>query len=118
MEKSIEKPEEFNRLEELQEAIKSAPQKVQAEFDKNLNPWLSCLISSVEVIDIYLNSSKLKTLLPEEKIESAAEKLNCLKKKISLLKEQYPNRETILLEELQNELLRELDVLRDEETEK
>jgi hypothetical protein len=113
-----EKPREMNRLEELQEAIKSAPQKVQAEFEKNLNPWLSCLVSSVEVVDIYLNSSKLKSLLPEEKIKSADEKLNGLKQKISSLKEQYPDRETTPPEDLQNELLRKLDVLQDEEPEK
>ena len=101
-----------NRLEELQGVIKNARQGIEAEFARSPNNWLSCFGSKVFVVETHLNSPKLQELVSSEKFQAAVIKLEQLKEKLFELQQQYPDRETMPPDEIKEELLSELDVLK------
>lgn len=109
-----EPQKEKNRLEQLREAIKNAPQSIEEEFSRTANPWLSCFGSSIFVVETYLSSPKIKELLSLEKYEQADKRIEGLKERVYGLKELYPDKQTIVPEDIKQELLDRLDILRDE----
>ncbi len=103
-----------NRLEELIEAIRNAPESIEEEFARTANPWLSCFGSSVFVVELYLSSPKVEALLSPEQYEQAEKRIEELKERLYELKKQYPAKENLPPEEVRRELMTELDVLREE----
>lgn len=103
---------EENRLQQLQEAIINSPQSIEEEFLRTANDWLSCFGSRVFVIETYLSSSKVKALLTQEQYARAEKRMEDLKERLHELRERYPNKEKIPPEDIKQELLRGLDILR------
>jgi len=109
-----ESQKEKNRLEELQDLIINAPERIENEFSRTANDWLSCFGSSVFQVETYLSSPKVKALLSTEKYELAEKRIEELKEKLYQLKEQYSDKETIPPEDIKRELITELNILREE----
>ncbi|GEM_PF-1879020 len=115
---SIEKEQNLNnpektRLEELQETVKGAANRIEAEFARTENSWLACFGSSVFVIETYLSSPKLEALLSPEQYKIALQRMEELKERLYELKQQYPAKDTIPPDNIRTELLRKLDILRE-----
>jgi hypothetical protein len=108
-----EEPKPKTRLEELQEAIVGSASSVESEFNRTANNWLSCFGSSVFVVETYLSSKKVEELLPPEKYQIAISRIEKLKERLSELQEQYPDKETVPPDEIKQELLDGLDVLKE-----
>jgi hypothetical protein len=106
---------EKSRLEEMQEVIDNASESIEAEFKRTANPWLSCFGSRVFAVETYLSSPKTKALISPEKYELAEKRMEDLKQELYDLKQEYPDKDTVPPEEIQQELLRELDILREGE---
>lgn len=98
------------RLRQLQEVISSAPQRIEQEFQKGLNPWASCLGSVLFRIEAYLASPLVEAVVPAEKYQEALRRLEELKEKTLDLKERYPEKEGVPPEEVKEEFLKALDV--------
>ncbi len=109
-----EQPQEKSRLEELQDLIARAPERIEAEFSRTANTWLECFGSSVFQVETYLGSPKMKALLSQERYGLAERRMDELKEKLHTLEEQYPDKETIPPETIKHQLIVELDVLREE----
>lgn len=107
-----ESQKEENRLEQLQEAIKHAPQSIEEEFARTANPWLSCFGSSVFVVETYLNSPRLRAMVPQEKYAEAETRMEELKQRLYELKEIYPEKKDLPPIEIRQELLDKLDIFR------
>ena len=103
-----------NRLEQLKEAIRNAPQSIEEEFSRTANPWLSCFGSSVFQVELYLGSPKTKALLSADQYTRADKRVEELKERLYELKKQYPYRKDIPPENIKQELLSKLNVLREE----
>lgn len=109
--------QEENRLDELREIIATAGPRIEAEFARAKgNSWLSCFGNSIFVIEIELFNPELEALLPPEKYQIAMQRLEELKQRHHKLKQQYPDRETMPPEEIKQELLKGLDILREEDS--
>ena len=108
-----ESSKEENRLEQLQGVIRNASQSIEEEFSRTANSWLSCFGSSVFQVETYLASSKVVALLPPDKYGLAEKRMEELKEKLHRLKEQYPDKETVPPENIKQELISELDILRE-----
>jgi len=98
-------------LEQLQEAIRNAPQSIEEEFSRTANPWLACFGSSAFVVETYLSSPRVKELLSPEQYTRAEERMEELKERLYELKERYPNKENVPPENIKQELLSKLDIL-------
>lgn len=103
--------QEKNRLDELKESIRNAPERIEAEFQRTQNTWLECFGGSIFVVETYLASPKLQTLLSPEQHQKALDKIEELKNRHFELKAQYPDKDTIPPEEIKKELLDKLDVI-------
>jgi hypothetical protein len=104
-------PKPKNELEELQEFIAHSAVAVETEFNRTANSWLACFGSRIFVIETIIHGQVFKKLLPAEKCTEARFRLEKLKEKLLKLKEQYPDKETILPDVVKKELLKELDIL-------
>jgi len=100
------------RFAELQETIANSAFAIESEFDKTANDWLSCFGSRVFVIETYLSSKKVEELLLPEKHQKALSKLEALKEQLRTLKKRYPSKDTIPPEDIKQDLLNDLDVLK------
>ncbi|MEK7583619.1 MAG: hypothetical protein AAB490_00090 [Patescibacteria group bacterium] len=101
-----------SRLDQLQEAIANAASAIEAEFDRTTNDWLSCFGSMVFVVDMYLSMEKVQELLSPEKHQEALSRLEKLKEHLHELRKRYPEKETVPPDEIKQELLDSLDVLK------
>ena len=108
-----QEPQLTDRLTELQAAISNSPEAIQAEFSRTANDWLSCFGSRVFLIETYLSSKKLEILLPVEQYQGILAKLERLKDRLSELKKQYPDKNTIPSDEIKQELLAALEILKE-----
>ncbi len=113
MEKA-EPQKEKTRLEELRDVIAGAREGIEEEFKRTANPWLACFAGQVFAAELLLESPKTKALLPAEQYQQALNRLEELKQRLWDLKQQYPERTEIVPEEIKEELLKKLDVLRSE----
>lgn len=100
------------RLEDLQEAIANSPAAIESEFNRTANSWLACFGSRVFIVETYLSSQKTEELLPPEKYQEALSRLEQLKQRLYELKQQYPEKETTPPNEIKEELLEALDILK------
>lgn len=105
-------PRQKNSLEELQKTITDAASDIETELDRTANDWLSCFGSVIFRIEIYLHMRMTKKLLPEEKHQQAQLKLGQLKERLHKLKKQYPEKETVPPDEIKQELLDALNILK------
>lgn len=105
-------PKLKNRLEELKEAMENASQGIEDEFSRSTNDWLSCFGSKVFVVETRLSSSKIRDMLGPDKYRDALERMERLKERLNQLKKQYPEKEDIPPNEIKEELLSQLDVLK------
>ncbi|OGY91709.1 MAG: hypothetical protein A3B31_02225 [Candidatus Komeilibacteria bacterium RIFCSPLOWO2_01_FULL_53_11] len=105
-------PQPKTGLDQLQEAIANASSAIEAEFDRTTNDWLSCFGSMVFVVDMYLSMEKVQELLAPDKYQEALSRLKQLKERLRELREQYPEKTTIPPDEIKQELLDALDVLK------
>ena len=110
-----EPQQEKSRLDELQDLIAAAPARIENEFLRTANDWLSCFGSSVFQVETYLGSPKLKALLSAEEYAKAEKRIEELKEMLYELRERYPSKETIPPEDIKQELLGKLDVLREDD---
>ena len=99
-----------NMLEELKDAIRKAPKGIEAEFLRSPNSWPACFAGHLDVIDVYISLSNKKGLITLEEYKSLNSRVEELKKEIYLLKEQYPEKNTILPENIKKDLLKKLDI--------
>lgn len=111
----MEKTTSQNRLEELKEAINNAPQRIEDEFKRTVNPWLSCFKSSIFVVETYFDSQKIKELLLTDDYSEAKERLEKLKERVFQLEEKYPIKNSLPPEEIRQELLNKLNILKKKE---
>src|SRR3989344_5336884 len=100
------------RLEQLQEAIVNSAFAIESEFDRTANDWLSCFGSRVFVIETYLSSNRVRELLASEKYQEALSRLERLKERLHELRERYPEKEPVPPDEIKQELLDALDILK------
>lgn len=107
-----ESPPIENRLDHLRGIIQNAQRSIAGEFARTVNSWLECFGSCVFQVETYLASSKVRVVLSPEKYTIAEKRLEDLKEKLHHLKEQYPNKQPVPPENIQQELLAELDILR------
>lgn len=107
-----EQRQEKTRLDELREKIDGARARIESEFTRTENSWLECFGSSVFVIETYLSSPKLEALLSREQYKHALQRMDGLKEKLFELKKQYPDKNTVLPDNIKESLLQELDIVR------
>jgi len=99
-------------LQYAKEAIATAGETIEAEFNRSANTWLECVGSKIFVIETYLDSDKVKAALGEPKYEEIMSRLERLKERHYELKQIYPDKETVPPVEIKKELLEMIDVLK------
>ena len=109
---NLESQKEKSRLDELKDLIADAPARIESEFSRTANDWLSCFGSSIFQIEAYLVSPKVRMLLDPDECDLAEKRLEELKEQLHELKEKYPDKETVPPEEIKQELLGKLDIFR------
>ena len=100
------------RVEEITNAILNSTKHIEEEFQKTANSWLECFGSRIFVIETLLYGKRSETELGAEKYNVAIKKLEALKEKHYDLKQQYPDKNTIPPDEIKQELLTMLNVLK------
>jgi len=105
-----EKLENISRLTELKQLIKNAPARIEAEFKRTANDWLSCFGTTIFQIETYLTSPKLQNELGAEKYRTSLEKIEKLKNQLLALKEQFPNKLPGPPDNIKKELLKQLNI--------
>ena len=106
-------PKPATRLEEAQEAIANSASAIESEFSRTANDWLSCFGSRAFIVETYLSSPKVEKLLSSEDYQSALGRMEKLKERLSGLREQYPNKETVPPENIKQELLGILNIFKE-----
>ena len=109
--KEKREPEE-SRVDMAKDAISSGAEGIKAEFQRTKNSWLACFGGRLDAIETYLSSEKAKNEFETEEYNAVQEKLETLKRRVNNLKQQYPNRNTVPPDEIKQELLDMLDVLK------
>ena len=109
---NFEKQRTKTRIEEVKDAILGSLEQIEKEFQGTANSWLACFGSRVFVIEIYLYGKKAESELGAERYNAVQEKLEILKQKLYDLKQQYPDKSTTPPDEVKEELLEMLDVLK------
>lgn len=110
IEKNFNKQEERKTiLQEIENLIDQSPEKVEAEFLRTANTWLDCFIDRLFPIETYLNMPSAQTEIGNaEQHQDILNKLEELKEKVNVLKEQYPNQDTIPPDNIKEELFNSL----------
>jgi hypothetical protein len=106
-------PREQTQLEMLQEAIAESRGAIEAEFERTANDWLSCFGSRVFQVEAYLGLRKVKASFSPENYQKALVRMETLKERLHELKDQYPDKATVPPDEIKEELLADLNVVRD-----
>lgn len=108
---SIERQNSKSRIEEAKKVILNASSEIEKEFKGTANSWLACFGSCVFQIEIYLFGKKAESELGG-KDNIIQEKIENLKQRLYDLKQQYPDKNTVPPDEIKQELLVMLDVLK------
>lgn len=96
-------------LQEIENVVEQSPEKVEAEFLRTANTWLDCFISRLFALETYLSIESAKEEMGSEKdYQRILGRLEELKEKIDILKEQYPTQDTIPPDEIKEELFQDL----------
>lgn len=109
---NMEKPQQRSRVEEARDVISGSPERIEREFARSENNWLSCFGTSIFAIETYLDSPKVEEELGTEKYNQVTERLEVLKERLYDLQDQYPDKSTPVPGEIKQELLSMLDVLK------
>jgi|SRR3989344_8298456 len=100
-----------NHLELIQEQIENAGSLIEAEFARSGNTWIECLVTRVATIELRLSLSERSVLPSGERLTKARAKLEWLKSRIPELRKEYPAKESILSDNVKQELISALDIL-------
>jgi len=114
MEEKAEPQREKNGLEELQDIIAGARESIEAGFKRTQNPWHACFVDKFTGIRLFVEDPRTKVLLSPEQHQLALKRLDELEKLYRQFKKQYPERANVPPDEIKEELLSKLDVLRNE----
>ena len=106
------KTSEISHLEELQRIISTASERVEAEFQRTANDWLSCFGSSVFLVETYLGMKKTQEMISPQKLEEAIGRLEKLKEKLRELKQRFLDKNIEVTDQIKKELFADLDVLK------
>lgn len=109
---NIERQQPKTRVEETKEVILNSLREIEEEFHRTANSWLACFESRIFVIETYLSGIKAKNELGFEKYKIVEDKIEKLKQIVFDLKQQYSNKNTTPPDEVKQELLEMLDVLK------
>ncbi|MDO8582304.1 MAG: hypothetical protein Q7S16_05540 [bacterium] len=110
--KNFENQQPKTHAEEARDVILKSPEQIEEQFRRTANSWLACFGSRVFAIETYLFGKKVEDELGSEKYNAVLQKLEALKQKLYDLKQQYPDKHTIPPDEIKQELLNLLDVLK------
>jgi hypothetical protein len=102
-----------NKFETIQESIANSPDRIEAEFNRSANNWISCVGTRVVLIEMQLNHPETKSLISDELYQKATARLEQLKVRIHELQKIYPDKSTNPPEEVKQELINGLDVLKE-----
>ena len=108
-----EREKEKNVLGVLKEAIDGAETQIEAEFERTDNSWMDCFGSMVFAVELYSNTDELKGLITPEQHQTVLSNIEKLKKHFRNMREKYPSREKMPPEKIKQELISELDVLKE-----
>lgn len=107
--KNFEKQPLENRIDKIRDIISRSSEEIEEEFKRTANSWLACFGSRVFAIEIMVEA---KDEIGSEKYNTIQEKLEILKQKLFDLKQQYPDKNTVSPDEIKQELLKMLDILK------
>ncbi|MFA5358224.1 MAG: hypothetical protein WC310_00165 [Patescibacteria group bacterium] len=99
-------------LQEAQDAIMNSSTKIEEEFARTSNSWMACFGTRVFIIETYLSSKEVKNEVGIAKYTAIIKRLEDLKQRLYELKEQYPSQDTVPPNNIKQELLEMLDVLK------
>lgn len=110
MEKNFNQLEQRKTIfEEIENIINQSPETVEAEFLRTANTWLDCFIDRLFPIETYLNmKSAPADIGTSEQHQDILNRLEELKERVTVLKEQYPNQDTIPPDDIKEELFNSL----------
>lgn len=94
-----------DRVAELKRVIAEAPGRIEAEFSRTANDWLSCFGSSIFVVETYMSSPKYQAMFTPGAFAEQERRLEALKERLSTFKEQYPEKEPQPPDAVKQELL-------------
>lgn len=100
-------------LEALQAAISMAAERIEAEYVRSKNDWLSCFGSSLFVVETYLDMRSVKAELTDEVVTQAQNKLEAVKLDMRAMRARYgSDKSTAIPDAVKSRLVQSLDVLR------
>jgi hypothetical protein len=108
-EPKIKMPE--SRLEEAAKIISDSPGAIEKEFARTANDWLSCVGSRIFQLECLFSSEKAKMEVGVDTFNEINKKLENVKSKLFVLKEQYPNKDFEPSEAVKKEILSMLNIL-------
>jgi len=109
MEQEKSAKEQF--YEEIKTIIAGAPEMIKNEFKTSPAIWINCFGSIVFSLSLLFLSARKREILPEEEYNKVSEKISKLKERFRGLQKEYPHKDTVPSEELQQELLKSLNIL-------
>lgn len=104
------KSENENFLNLMKEVISQSATGIEEEFTRTANSWVACFVGNLDPLDMYLSLAKKRGQISQEEYERLNQKIENLKSKAFLLREQYPDKETIPPDTVKQELLKEFDI--------
>ncbi len=99
-----------DRVAQLRQAIREAPSRIEDEFSRTANDWLSCFGSTVFVIETYMSSPKYQAAFPPEALVAQEQAVEAIKIRLHALKQQYPEKDPQPPDAVKHELLEALQV--------
>ena len=106
-------PKQETRLSELNDLIGGMRAGIEREYAKGGNSWAACVGSRVFQLETVLHGTwSGDTSVPEDKLALAKERIEAFKYKLADLKRDYPERDSVPPQDVQEEIIRELNVLR------
>jgi hypothetical protein len=93
------------RIDEAKNLIVRFSESIEEEFQRAGNSWFACFRGHLDPIDIYLFGEKAEKELGAEKYDKVQKVLEALKQKVSDLKQEYPDRNTIPPDDIKKDLL-------------
>jgi hypothetical protein len=99
-------------LEMYGDDINHAVERIDGEYQRGQNDWISCFGTVLFRVELYVEMAHGKQTITDEKYGLARRRLEDLKARKMELAEQYSDKTATPPVELQEELLKSLDVLK------
>lgn len=107
----ISTPEKSD-LEVLKGYISNSKEEIENEYNSTTNSWIRCFGTMMAAIGVFLALDSVKEGLSKEELNEAKRKQKLLAEKFNELNPLYPTHESVVPDEIKEELIASLDVFK------